>query len=782
LPYRGCLNMVAYFVITVFLSASLLFSVQPMVAKSLLPVFGGTSAVWTTCMLFYQTVLLLGYLYAHFVVERVPKSVQLIGHTALLVLAIVAGVVFDTPVAPPVASSYPIPWLIGQLALVSGLPFFMISSAGPLVQSWFARTGHERAHDPYFLYAASNAGSLLGLMAYPFVVEPTLGIGDQRQIWLIGFGIFTMLSVGAILMARGGAKELDADGGASGTAVVDDEDDVGADVVTWGRRLRWMYWGFVPSSMLLGVTSYLTTDVASLPLLWVVPLAVYLLTMIVAFAVDAGKLIRALRRPLVVSVIASMILILAGNSKNFAPVLPMILVQLFVLALTGLMGHGMLAKDRPHAGRLTEFYLIMSVGGALGGLFNGVVSPLIFDASYEYHIVLLCALSLLPWVRIRGVEGSGAKRVALLRRVGLPLASFGYVIVVGFGMGWVIRTFGDTSGSVLANAMLSFAVAIGIPAVLTYLSWKDGLACVLVASAPLLASVVDDSLDPRVRFIERTFYGVHRVVDDVIFDPRDESVVRIRTLMHGTTNHGVQYLREDLEHIPLGYYHTSGPCGGAFALVKSYHPEGARMGVMGLGGGALASHARDVDTMHFFEIDPTVAWIAKDSGLFTYLDRPEGVIEVDLGDGRLLLERERDRGAEVYDILVMDAFSSDSIPVHLVTREALQLYFDRLTPEGVLLIHISNRHLDLSELIKALGYDAGAYVLRKADLEIPVEEELYRFPSVWMALAKDPNTGQDLIDHAGFVYVQDPNGVRPGFRVWTDQYSNMLSVLRDDSH
>ena len=774
--------MVAYFVITVFLSATLLFSVQPMVAKSLLPVFGGTSAVWTTCMLFYQTVLLLGYLYAHFVVARVSKSVQLFGHTALLVVAIVAGFVFETPAAPPEASSYPIPWLIGQLALVSGLPFFMISSAGPLVQSWFARTGHARAHDPYFLYAASNAGSLLGLMAYPLVVEPTLGIGDQRRIWLIGFAVFTALTVGAILMSRGGAREIDTDGGASGTALVDDEDDVGVDAVTWKRRLRWVYWGFVPSSMLLGVTSYLTTDVASLPLLWVVPLAVYLVTMIVAFAADSGKLIERLRRPLVVSVIASMILILAGESKNFAPVVPMILVQMFVLTLTGLMGHGMLAKDRPHAGRLTEFYLIMSIGGALGGLFNGVVSPLIFDTTYEYHIVLLCALSLLPWARVRGIEGVSAKRRVLLLRFGLPALSFVYVLAVGFGMAWIIRSFGDQSGSVLANALLAFGVAIGIPALLTYLAWKDGLACVLVAAAPLAASVVDDYTDPRIKYKERTFYGVHMVVDDLVFDTGTEDVVRIRTLMHGTTNHGVQYLREDLERIPLGYYHTSGPCGGAFRLVKSYKPEGARMGVMGLGAGAMSSHARDIDTMRFFEIDPTVAWIAQDSGLFTYLDRPEGVIEVELGDGRLLLERERDAGAQKYDILVMDAFSSDSIPVHLVTREAMELYFDRLSDGGVVLIHISNRHLDLAPLIRALGYDGGAYVLRKADFDIPVAEELYRFPSVWMALTKDPSTGQDLIDEAGFLYVQDPKGVRPDFRVWTDQYSNMLSVLRDDTN
>jgi hypothetical protein len=774
--------MVAYFVITVFLSASLLFSVQPMVAKSLLPVFGGTSAVWTTCMLFYQTVLLLGYLYAHFVVARVSKAVQLFGHTALLVLAIVAGFVFDTPVAPPEASSYPIPWLIGQLALVSGLPFFMISSAGPLVQSWFARTGHPRAHDPYFLYAASNAGSLLGLMAYPFVVEPTLGIGDQRRIWLIGFGVFTMLTVGAILMSRGGAKDIDTDGGASGTALVDDEDDVGVDVVTWKRRLRWVYWGFVPSSMLLGVTSYLTTDVASLPLLWVVPLAVYLVTMIVAFAVDSGKLIERLRRPLVVSVIASMILILAGDSKNFAPAIPMILVQLFVLTLTGLMGHGMLAHDRPHAGRLTEFYLIMSIGGALGGVFNGVVSPLIFDATYEYHIVLLCALSLLPWIRVRGLARAAAKRRALLLRFGMPVVSLMYVLTVGFNMGWIIDTFGSDGTSMFSNTLFAFAIAVGVPALLTYLAWKDGLACLLVAAAPLAASVVDDYLDPRVQFRERTFYGVHSVVDDVVFDTRTEQFVRIRTLMHGTTNHGVQYLREELEHIPLGYYHRSGPCGAAFALVKSYHPDGARMGVLGLGGGAMASHARDIDTMRFFEIDPTVAWIAQDSGLFTYLDRPEGVIEVVLGDGRLVLEREREAGARKYDILVMDAFSSDSIPVHLVTREALELYFERLREGGVLLIHISNRHLDLAPLIRALGYDGGAYVLRKGDFDIPVEEELYRFPSVWMALTKDPNTGQDLIDQAGFIYVKDPEGTKPDFRVWTDQYSNMLSVLRDDSH
>ena len=400
-------------------------------------------------------------------------------------------------------------------------------------------------------------------------------------------------------------------------------------------------------------------------------------------------------------------------------------------------------------------------------MFNGVVAPLVFDSTYEYQVVLLAALALLPWASIGSMAEGVKKRRARLVRWGLPAASVVYVLAVGLGSSWIAGAFA------YGNVMVFGAIILG-PAVLTYLAWRDGLAGVLVASVPIAASVYNAATDPSLKLRERTFYGVHRVVD--IVAPRaGGGVVGVRKLMHGTTNHGVQFLDPALETKPLGYYHFNGPCGAAMDAVKAGHPGGARMGVLGLGAGAISSHGRGVDEMVFFEIDPMVAWIAEDSGFFTYLEKARASLSVELGDGRLLLERARERGAPVYDILVMDAFSSDSIPVHLVTREAVGVYFDMLDDEGVLLVHISNRHLDLHPLIFELGADAGAYVLINRDEEIPEEEQTTRLSSVWMALVKDPEMAQSMLDN-GFSRM-----LEPAFevRVWTDQYSNLLSVIRE---
>lgn len=766
--------MVLYFVMTVFLSATLLFSVQPMVAKSLLPVFGGSSSVWTTCMLFYQTVLLLGYLYAHFVMKRVSRRVQLFGHVGMLVIALVAGYMFDSPSPPPNASAFPVPWLILQLGLVSGLPFFMISSAGPLVQGWFARTGHKRAHDPYFLYAASNAGSFLGLLAYPFLIEPNLGLSDQRSLWLGGFALFIVLSFGAILMTKKGSRvdphapsgEVLAPSGDVDSGPADDKP------IDWVRRLRWTFYAFVPSSMLLGVTSHLSMDIASFPLLWVLPLAVYLLTMIVAFAVDSKKLVESLRRPMVIAIIAATILVLASEAQAYAPLKALVAVQLLVLGVVGLMGHGMLSADRPSASHLTEFYLIMSIGGALGGLFNGIVAPLVFETTLEYQIALMCAIALLPWKRIREMTDSKLRKKAMLTRIGIPLLSLVYMLVMGLYAGSIVDAINI---GVSNKPILLFGMMIFIPSLMIYLVWNDGIACMLVLAVPLGASVYDDLADPSIQFRGRTFYGILSVVDKKFYDPDLERMMKVRTLMHGTTNHGVQFLDPEFAHVPLGYYHIEGPCGMAIRALKEIRPDGARYGIVGLGSGAISAHARPQDSVRYFEIDPEVARIAEDPEYFTYLSQSNCPISVSLGDGRLLLEDERAQGEPVYDMVLIDAFSSDAIPVHLLTTEAIDLYFDRLADDGIVLLHVSNRHLDLQPLVYQLGVDHKAFVMmyEQQGNEIPDHIRDYWFPSVWMALTKSPVSAQALLD-AG-MYQEGEQ--RYKVRMWTDQYSNILSVF-----
>ncbi|MBO6512517.1 MAG: fused MFS/spermidine synthase [Phycisphaerales bacterium] len=753
--------MVLYFIATVFLSATLLFSVQPMVAKSLLPVFGGSSSVWTTCMLFYQTVLLLGYLYAHFVMKRVPRKVQLVGHVAMLVVALVAGVLYDTPTPPPEASTFPVPWLILQLLLVSGLPFFMISSAGPLVQGWFARTGHARAHDPYFLYAASNAGSLIGLLAYPFVIEPMIGLDTQRMVWLGGFGLFVVLSAGAIMMTRSG----------SGEGSKEDESTEN-DSISWKRRLRWMFYAFVPSTMLLGVTSHISMDIASFPMLWVLPLAVYLVTMIIAFAVNAERLVDSMRKPVVAALIGAGVLV-AIRIQSIASIEAVIAVQMILLTTVGLLGHGMLSADRPRVSHLTEFYLVMSIGGALGGFFNGIVAPLVFQTTWEYQIALLCAAALLPWRTISTISEPKDRKRAKLVRYALPFVSLVLVVLSGMMASQLIRAVGLMEWT----PIIIFVLMVLIPMLLLILSWRDGLASVLLLLVPVGVSAIEEFADPNTLYRERTFYGVLSVVDKGYVDPVTLEWTVIRSLQHGTTDHGIEVIDPDRigPAVPQGYYNPMGPCGMTVRAVQGMRPLGMRVGAVGLGTGAVAAFNRETDLINYFEIDPGVADIAQDPEYFSYLTDAQGELSVELGDGRLLLEQERTRGEEPYDLLIIDAFSSDSIPVHLLTQEAVGLYFDRITDDGVVLIHISNRHLNLHPLVFRLGDAHESIVLYRDQLmsEIDENQRQYWLPSTWMALTKNRETAVAL-SRAGMQVMEQPEF---DVRIWTDQYSNILPLF-----
>jgi spermidine synthase/MFS family permease len=795
--------MVLIFTLTVFLSACLLFSVQPMVAKTLLPVFGGGSSVWTTCMLFYQTLLLLGYLYAHVLMTRFGRNAQMIIHSIVLVVALVAGILYDTPTAPPQASTFPVPWLILQLLLVSGLPFFAISSAGPLIQGWFARTGHHRAHDPYFLYAASNAGSLIGLLAYPLVFEPNMGVSAQRQYWLIGLGIFIFLAIYAASRTLRPRKltpkeakrarkaqqrmstqdqELEARA-AMVTPSPDSEEHAHhqSAPITWRRRLLWVYLAFVPSSILLGVTSYITTDVVSLPLLWVLPLALYLVTMIIAFGAFVERAVKDLMRPMVILVIGAMVLIMANELNAEGPMVLIVIVELLLLFVIGVVCHGRLAMDRPAATHLTEFYLLMSVGGALGGLFNGIVAPLVFETNMEYPIALVLAVAVLPWsTDLASIAADKARRIRLTRRAVLPLASLAYVLMMGF-FGQQLSAFihqlftGEELGEVPVNMTL-VALISSVPPLLVYLAWKDGLACALTILFPMIAIQYNAISDIKTIYRTRTFYGIHEVTQQSLYDAVNNRVVKIHVIHHGTTIHGIQYLEPDLELQPLGYYHFLGPCGMIMNTIKTMRPEGARIGIMGLGSGAIAAHGRKQDTITFFEIDPAVEAIARDPELFTFLQKAPADIEVRLGDGRKLIEESEEMGEAKYDLLHADAFSSDSIPTHLLTVEAINLYFDRLTDDGVVVLHISNRYLDLMPLVFELAVQTTPYApLVAVDANIPEEQRMYRFASVWVVLTRNPETAERLLDAGMESYVIDQ---KDRIKVWTDDYSNIISLIK----
>lgn len=795
--------MVLIFTVTVFLSACLLFSVQPMVAKTLLPVFGGGSSVWTTCMLFYQTLLLLGYLYAHVLMTRCKRSAQMLIHSVVLLGAVVVGVLFDTPEAPPNASTFPVPWLILQLTLVSGLPFFAISSAGPLIQGWFARTGHHRANDPYFLYAASNAGSLIGLLAYPLMFEPNMGVGMQRELWLLGFAVFGVMAIFAASRTIRARKltpkeakrkrkaerrlsredqEIEARATMVTPSPETDEHAPHIDApITWRRRVWWVYLAFVPSSILLGVTSYITTDVVSLPLLWVLPLALYLVTMIIAFSGLVERAVRDFMRPMVILIIGAMILIMANELNAEGPMALIVIVELLLLFAVGIVCHGRLSLDRPDAKHLTEFYLLMSVGGAMGGLFNGVVAPLLFNTNLEYPIALVLAVAVLPWSHdLAGLAAERAKRIVLTRRVVLPVASLSYVLLVGFFGDEITRffheLFSDEPYRQAPVNMTLVAMISSVPPLLVYLAWKDGLACALTLLFPMVAIQYSSMTDGQTIYRQRTFYGIHEVTRQRLYDVFSERWINIHVIHHGTTIHGIQYLEEDLELEPLGYYHFDGPCGMIMDTIKSMRPQGARIGIMGLGSGAIAAHGREQDSITFFEIDPEVEAIARDTSLFTFLEKAPADIEVRLGDGRKLIEESEEMGEAKYDLIHADAFSSDSIPTHLLTVEAIELYFQRLTDDGMVVLHISNRYLDLMPLVFELAVQTTPYApLVATDTDIPEHQRMYRFPSLWVVLTRNPETAERLLGAGMQSYVVAPEN---RIRVWTDDYSNILSLIK----
>lgn len=750
--------MVALFTFTVFLSAALLFAVQPMVAKTLLPIFGGGSSVWTTCMLFYQSVLLLGYLYAHVLLTRFGRRSQIVIHSLVLAAAVIAGVLVDAPSAPPGGSSFPVPWLLGQLLLVSGLPFFAIASAGPLLQGWFARTDHPRAHNPYFLYAASNAGSLIGLLAYPLVIERSFGLVEQRSNWLIGLSIFSVLAVFAAMQSKRSAS-VEAP---SGPTAIDGSR-------SWKQRGLWIFLAFVPSCMLLGVTSYITTDIAAFPLLWVIPLAIYLLTMIIAFSLNMSAVVKWGGRPMLLVVMGAMVLLILSEDQHAgAPLVWNLGIQLALLAAVGMYAHGRLALLKPSASRLTEYYLLLSIGGALGGVFIGVIAPLVFVGPFEYHLALVAAAATLPTL----IEGKRLKRTRVL----MPALAVAYLAVVLIARGALEA---DTSEGAGAGLLLA-AIVVG-PALLTYMSWRDGVACAMVLAVLLGSLIVRDLNDPTIIHRARTFYGIHEVHETTtrFKDRESDAISRLHTLMHGTTAHGVQLMDGPLVMLPLTYYHYDGPIGRLFVqMEQTEHGERSRrVALIGLGTGAMAAYGRPGDELLFLEIDPAVAQIALDTELFTYLSDSSADVRIRLGDGRVELERSELIGEPRFDVLVVDAFSSDAIPAHLLTVEAMGVYQQRLQDDGLILMHITNRHLDLLPICFALGEQAGMRTMICEDFLGPQRaRDSKRYDSIWVAMTNDETHLRSAIN-AGFVEivsVPDPK------RAWTDQSSNILDILRTD--
>jgi hypothetical protein len=677
------------YTITIFVGAALLFVVQPMVGKLLLPWLGGTPAVWNTCMVFFQSILLAGYAYAH-VLTRLPDSRwQVLVHGAVMTAGLASLPIALQQNSVPPAEGSPIPWLIIALLLAAGMPLFVVSANAPLLQRWFALTDDRLARDPYFLYAASNTGSLMALGAYPLLLEPALDLDRQQVVWSVGFALFTGLVVlcGVLLLKR---RRGNVDSVRTGDAAP----------APPRRRdyAMWLLLAFVPSSLMLAVTQHITIDIAAVPLLWVVPLALYLLTFIAAFArwQPLGRDLWS--RLLVIVSIPAISLAAIWATFPVALALGMHLVLLFVGAM---VCHGRLAATRPHPRYLTGFYLAIALGGALGGIFNTLVAPQIFVAVLEYPLVIAVVFLL----RDRAALGWSCSAIAR----------------------WINRGL-DAAFIVVTAAVIPYFITLP---------------------------------DLQVLEIDRTFFGVHRIA-------ADEERYWIG-YFNGTTLHNISIAEHPRR--PMAYYHNETGIGRLY-LQMAGDARLDRVGVVGLGAGALGSRAGAGQHYSFYEIDPAVVRIARDSGFFSYLGGMPRAPTIVGGDGRRSLTREPD---DEFGLIVLDAFSSDSVPVHLLTTEAFDLYFEKLIPGGLLAVHATNRYLDLGLLVGGVTRDRGLVALEWVgahDVEPDYDEGI--LGARWLVVARDKQALAPLLADPTW----QPLAVPQDAPVWTDRYSNLLAIMK----
>ncbi|MCX6549803.1 MAG: fused MFS/spermidine synthase [Acidobacteria bacterium] len=764
-------TVTAVFTVALFAGSVLLFLLEPLFGRLVLPTLGGAPAVWATCLVFFQLTLLAGYLYAWASTRWLGLRSQLAVHSALLVLAVAVLPVRIVPGWAPPPSANPIPWLLAVLTVSIGLPFFVVSTTAPILQHWFANTEHPDAHDPYFLYRASNLGSMIGLVGYPFLVEPWLGVNAQGIAWSTGYMVFAVLVLGCAALLwkhprgqRAGSVSITApDPAVPKTGPNADvakgfspaktglkacstgsKPNASPDLALSGSQLlRWTTLAAVPSSLLLGVTTYLSTDVAVVPLLWVVPLLLYLSTFVLAFAPRPLIPTRVLVILLPLVVLPLGIVLAVGVSEPAWAFVPLHLAAFFISAL---ICHQQLADERPPAQFLTLFYLCLSVGGAIGGLFNALVAPLVFTLPREYPLAIVAVCLLKPY---RGVPVKRARMDAadLWMPVALGTATFALLAMTG------------QSGSSLGK--LGLPLGLGLPVFLCYVFSPRPVRLGLGLAAVLLVWSLQPSKFGAVVDVERSFFGVHRVVVD--------SEHHLRLLFHGNTLHGAQSLDPAKAREPQTYYTRSGPAGQVFEAMA--RKAGQSIGVVGLGTGALAGYALPGQTWTFYEIDPVVLRLARDAGYFSFLRDAAVPVRVEVGDARLSLVHAPAHG---FDLLVLDAFSSDAVPVHLLTREAVQLYLSKLKPGGVLAFHASSRFLRLRREFLALANDAGLAHVRQLDMRSMSKDDWSGWtPSEWVVMARDREDLGPLGSDSRWGRIEEPAA-----RVWTDDYSNLLALFR----
>ncbi len=720
------------FAFTIFLNAFLVFSVQPFVGKLLLPELGGTPAVWTTCQLFFQAVLLCGYGWAHLGVSQLGIRRHAWVQTILLFLTL-AWVPFSMSLgeAAPTETN-PIPWILTRLTFLCGLPFLVVTTGSPILQAWFSQTGHTHAKDPYFLYGASNLGSLLALLLYPIYFEPRFTLLEQAHLWAWGYRALLVALLGCLAWSgvlRSRSQAISSK----------EEETTGLRAApTQRERLFWLACAFIPSSLMLGVTTYITTDISAIPLAWVVPLALYLFTFVLVFA----------SRPWISSKrLASLYpaMLLAYGAVLFTrlslPYWLQIGIHLSVFFVATMVCHDRLARTRPAAAHLTEYFLILSLGGVFGGLFNSALAPFLFDRIVEYPLLLVAPLFLLAGDRTPGALPSRIPAFLVLLVAGCAAQA-----ALSYGSSGVLAQLG----------------VFAAPAILASFYLKDSVqfARMMLAIALVMTWFIPRSIGDIV-YASRNFYGPKTVLNE----PEG------RRFIHGGTVHGAQRFGPGEELVPRIYYHRKGPLSDGFdAFRASKAPQ--RIGLVGLGVGTIRTYGIRGDHWVCYEIDPEVVEVAMNPSLFTYMSKSQGTQEVVLGDARITLKKQPPQSL---GMIVFDIFTSDAVPVHVITQEAMAGYLEKLAPGGVMMFNISNRYLDFAPLFRALAEDQGLFVLRREDKEVSAEDRAEgRSPAIWVALAREKSTLVGLTEAKGWKVPEK----RENFQLWRDDFSNVLSLLR----
>src|ERR1700686_2087784 len=737
---RNRLVLVVY-TAAIFVSALLLFSVQPLFTKMVLPRLGGSPAVWSVAMVFFQSLLLGGYAHAHYLMQLRSRVIPVAVHLVLLVIALLS---LPLSIAggwgEPPTSGYAF-WLLGLFAVSIGLPFFALAANNPLLQAWFVRTGHPSGPDPYFLYASSNIGSFLALLSYPVLLEPMFTLRTQNLIWTGGYGLLI------VLIASCGVLLLRSPANAAALNMPNDETD--APAPSWILGARWIFLAAVPSGLLIAVTAHISTDVAAAPLLWVLPLSLYLLTWVLVFQSRPLLPHKWMLRAQPLAITGVIVLLAVGGEQNLLLTLGGHQLCFFVIAMAC---HGELARTRPAAKYLTGFYVALSFGGMVGGLFAGLIAPFAFSWIAEYPILLaLAALCRPPGGDERLPRWSGwywpFLAVLAVVLIGLSYSTGKTMAWLDAHRVWVIGAVG----------VLAALLALGLNAK----RWKI-FATVVVALVLIRAYPSDDG---RVETV-RSFFGVHKIV----VTPHGQYHV----LMHGTTIHGAQKFKNDDgtpvpgRPEPITYYHKDGGIGQAITAIRERKGAPLRVAVIGLGSGTLTCASEPGETWKFFEIDQSMVDTARDPKYFTYIQNCAPDLKPVIGDARLTFAREPDG---IYDLIIVDAYSSDAIPIHLATQEAMAIYKQKLAPQGAVVMHVSNRHLELSSVI--VGIATANELQSWVYSEDSNRDNEYIFATTVVVCAREEADVGKLASSDVWALTEADDKQR----VWTDDYSNVLGAV-----